>query len=71
MGIPTIHNRWLDEFFPTREDGVGGLRVCHDDLISTGSYNGEQRAKLIMQSMLVMEGPAHIGTPSPCSQAER
>ena len=68
--MPTIHNSRLNEFFPTRKDGVGGSRVCHTEFISTRRHYDEDRAELLMQSMLVMKLPTHERTPSPCSKAE-
>ena len=70
MDMLTIHNSWLNEFFPTREDGVGGSRVSHTDFVSARRDNDEQRAEFIMQSMLVMESPTEEGTASPGSKAE-
>ena len=70
VSMPTIHNSRLNEFLPTRKDGVGGSRVCHAELISTRRHYDEDRAKLLMQSMLVMKRPTHERTPSPFSKAE-
>lgn len=70
VSIPTIHDSRLDEFFPTRKDGVGRSRVCHTEFISTRRYYDEDRAELLMQSMLVMKRPTQERTPSPFSEAE-
>ena len=50
---------------------MNSLMVGHRDLIAAGCNNDEDLAKFIVQGMLVLECPAHVGASRPRAKTKR
>ena len=49
---------------------MSGLMICHRNFVSAGRDHNENRPELIVQGMLVLECPAHIGASRPLAKSK-